>query len=110
MILDLIECDVNQRCQPRSWRWKIIRNICKLTTKTGLTTGNEFMGRLAQGLGSTALHYAVRLGDMEIVEVLLEAGADPSLKNDLGQDAAAMCGSFPELRAILEKRERKMKE
>ena len=36
-------------------------------------------------------------------------GADPSVKNDLGQDAAAMCKSFPELKGMLEKRERKMK-
>ena len=48
-------------------------------------------------------------GDMEIVELLLGAGADPSFKNDLGQDAVAMCKSFPELRGVLEKRERKMK-
>ena len=46
---------------------------------------------------------------MEIVELLLGAGADPSLKNDIGQDAAAMCKSFPELRGVLEKRERKLK-
>ena len=59
--------------------------------------------------GATALHYAAMRGDMEIVELLLSAGADPSLKNDLGQDAAAMCKSFPELRGVLEKRERKMK-
>ena len=51
-----------------------------------------------ESLGATALHYAARRGDMEIVELLLSAGADPSLKNDLGQDAAAMCKSFPELR------------
>lgn len=48
-------------------------------------------------------------GDMEIVEILLSEGADLSLKNDLGQDAAALCKSFPELRGMLEKRERKMK-
>ena len=55
------------------------------------------------------MHYAARRGDMEIVELLLSEGADPSLKNDLGQDAAAMCKSFPELKGVLEKRERKMK-
>ena len=31
------------------------------------------------------------------------------MKNDLGHDAAAMCQSFPELKGVLEKRERKMK-
>ena len=35
------------------------------------------------------------------MELLLSAGADPSLKNDLGQDAAAMCKSFPELRGVV---------
>ena len=64
---------------------------------------------LARQSGATALHHAAMRGDMEIVELLLSAGADPSLKNDLGQDAAAMCKSFPELRGLLEKRERKMK-
>ena len=58
--------------------------------------------------GSTALHYAALRGDMEIVEILLGAGADSSIKNDLGQDAAAMCKSFPELRGMLEKRDRMM--
>ena len=43
------------------------------------------------------LHYAAMRGDMEIVELLLSAGADPSVKNDLGKDAVALCKSFPEL-------------
>ena len=58
--------------------------------------------------GATALHYAALRGDMEVVELLIGEGADPRLKNDLGQDAASMCKSFPELRGVLEKRERMM--
>ena len=64
---------------------------------------------LAEDAGETAMHEAARRGDMEIVELLLGAGADPSVKNDLGKDAAALCKSFPELRGMLEKRGRKMK-
>ena len=64
---------------------------------------------IAHDSGATALHYAVMRGDMEIVELLLSAGADPSVKNDLGQDAASMCNSFPELKGMLEKRERMTK-
>ena len=67
------------------------------------------MRTIAIDSGATALHYAALRGDMEVVELLLGEGADPRLKNDLGQDAAAMCKSFPELRGALEKRERKMK-
>ena len=36
--------------------------------------------------GTTALHCAVRRGDLEAVEILLEHGAKPSIKNDLGRD------------------------
>ena len=46
---------------------------------------------------------------MEIVELLLSEGADPTLRNDLGQDVATVCKSFPELSGVLEKRERKKK-
>ena len=74
-----------------------------------LNTSNGLLRSIAVDSGATALHYAAMRGDMEIVELLLSEGADPSLKNDLGQDAAAMCKSFPELRGMLEKLERKVK-
>jgi palmitoyltransferase len=44
------------------------------------------MRRVAESGGLTALHYAARRGDMEIVELLLEHGAKPSIKNDMGRD------------------------
>ena len=59
--------------------------------------------------GTTALHYASRRGDVEIVELLLSHGADPNVKNSLGVDAASMATAFPELKGMLEKRERMMK-
>ncbi|MBI4852010.1 MAG: ankyrin repeat domain-containing protein [Acidobacteria bacterium] len=36
-------------------------------------------------LGNTALHIAVELNFVNIVDILLTAGADPSIENDLGQ-------------------------
>ena len=44
-----------------------------------------------------------------MVEILLSANADLSIRSDLGETAVSMCTSFPELRGVLEKRERKMK-
>ena len=82
--------------------------MSKLAVRTGLTQ-STLMKRFAERQGRTALHYAALRGDMEIVELLLSEGANPSLKNDLGQDAAAMCKSFTELRGMLKKRERMMK-
>ena len=60
--------------------------------------------RLAHGAGLTALHYAVRRGDSEIVKMLLDAGADPYIENDLGLDAFQICekfGPFPRVQKIM---------
>ena len=106
MILDLTQCDINERCRPRSLRWKAIRYVCKFATLTGVAARNGMMPRLAYGLGATALHYAARLGDLERVELLLGNGADPTLKNYRGDDAGTMSKNFQELRGILQKRQR----
>ena len=37
----------------------------------------------------------------------MNAGADPSIKNNLGQDALSFCSSLPELRGLLAKEQRK---
>ena len=109
-ILEHLPCRelVNYRRMSQTFKWKCIRTLAKLSVRYVSNTSGLFQ-TLAMGSGASALHYATKRGDMEIVELLLSEGADPSLKNDLGQDAAAMCTSFPELRGVLEKRERKMK-
>ena len=43
-------------------------------------------------------------GDVEIVKILLENGADPYIENDLGMNALDICnmfGPFPSLRKAL---------
>lgn len=44
--------------------------------------------------GSTALFYAARNGHTEIIELLLQAGADSSIKNDKGATAADIAHKF----------------
>ena len=61
--------------------------------------------RLANGPGLTALHYAARRGDVEIVTLLLEAGADPYIKNEMGLNSFDICekfGPFPSVRKVLQ--------
>ena len=41
--------------------------------------------------------------------MLLRANADLTLKSERGESVLTMCQSFPELKGVLEKRERKMK-
>ena len=41
--------------------------------------------------GTTALNFAVMRGDVEIVKILLENGADPYVENDLGMNAFDIC-------------------
>ena len=50
--------------------------------------------------GTTALNFAVMRGDVEIVKILLENGADPYIENDLGMNAFDICeksGPFPKV-------------
>ena len=53
---------------------------------------------------TTALNYAVLRGDLEIVKILLENGADPYIENDLGLNAFDFCdkyGPFPKVFSAL---------
>jgi len=43
-------------------------------------------------MGYAALHAAAARDSVEMVQALLDAGADPSLKNDDGQTAADKAG------------------
>ena len=43
------------------------------------------MKELALISGATPLQWAVSRGDLEIVELLMQHGAEPSIKNDLGR-------------------------
>ena len=77
--------DVNRQITSRTTKWRFVRGASRLAVKFKLTR-SKFMRRVAESGGLTALLYAARRGDMEIVELLFEHGAKPSIKNDLGRD------------------------
>ena len=68
------------------------------------------MNALAQESGTTALHFAVRRGDVDVVNLLLEHGADPTIKNDLGKTPVDYCDAFPEMQGALKRFIRQQKE
>ena len=99
---------INRRIRARTKKWKGIYLMAKLAVRTGLSQ-STLMKRLAERQGRTALHYAARRGDLDLVELLLSRGADPSVRDDAGKRVQDVCVGFPELKGVLEKRERKMK-
>ena len=77
--------------------------VAKTLYRTGfLKTG--LMESIAVESGTTALNHAVIRGDVEIVKILLENGADPFVENDLGMNAFDICqkaGPFPSVHRAL---------
>ena len=96
---------VNYRMRSQSAKWKVLRACAKWMVRGGLVT-SVLAHRLAHGAGLTALHYAARRGDVEIVTLLLEAGADPYLENEMGLnsfDITEKFGPFPSVMRVLNK-------
>lgn len=80
----------------------------------------EFSDRLnsrATFKGFTPLHYAVLTDSIELIKILLEAGADPLIENDLGHRAYEYCATDEAKKLLessektaLEKKEEKLRE
>ena len=96
---------INYQIQSRTTKWKILRGSAKLMVRGGLMK-SVLTHRLAHGAGLSALHYAARRGDVEIVNLLLEAGADPFIENEMGLnsfDISEKFGPFPSVKRALRK-------
>ena len=96
---------VNYRMRSQSTKWKVLRGCAKLAVRCRIVK-SVLARRLAHGAGLTALHYAARRGDVEIVTLLLEAGADPYIENEMGLnsfDITRKFGPFPSVIRVLKK-------
>lgn len=74
--------------------------VVKILIKRGYTLINRKCA-----VGSTALHWACRHGNLEILNALLEAKADPSIPDDLGATPlwrACFFGHLPVVKKLIE--------
>ena len=94
---------VNYKRTSTTFKWKGIYFVARALHRTG-TSKTGLMAFLAVESGATSLNQAVMRGDVEIVKILLENGADPYVENDLGMNAFEICdksGPFPSVSQTL---------
>ena len=87
---------VNVQRHAKTLKWRMIYRLAKSVVRFGLNDAG-LMRALASQNGATALHHAVQRGDVDVVNLLLENGADPTIKNDLGKSPVDYCDAFPEM-------------
>ncbi|MDC3321543.1 ankyrin repeat domain-containing protein, partial [bacterium] len=96
---------VNYQRKSTTLKWKSIYFIAKTLQRTGVSESG-LMASLAIDAGTTPLNLAVVRGDVEIVKLLMDAGANPYVENDLGMNAFEICkkcGPFPSIMKVLQK-------
>ena len=96
---------INYRQRPQSLKWKTISVLANVLYRTGLVK-SSFITAAVMIPGATSLNQAVIRGDIEIVKILLDHGADPYIENDVGMNAFDVCerfGPFPRISALLER-------
>ena len=89
---------VNFRIRPQNLTWKAIYALAKVNTKSGINK-SVLMKSLSERQGRTALHYAARRGDVPLVALLLNRGADPMIKDDSGLDVKDTCQHFSQIQS-----------
>ena len=99
--------DANHQVTSQTSKWKVLRSAARLGVRSRITR-SKLMRRLAESGGLTALHYAARRGDIEIVELLMKHGAKPFIKNDLGRDVFSYCAAFPEIKSAMKRVKRQL--
>jgi ankyrin repeat protein len=104
-LLERCNLNINRQITSRTVKWKMLRTIARFVVRFKLTQSKLYR-RVAESGGLTALHYAARRGDVEIVELLMAHNAQPFIKNNLGRDVFSYCDSFPEIKGAIKRIQR----
>lgn len=102
ILKNIDRAEINQQIRPTTLTWNMIYLYAQTAPSQSL-----LMKSFAERLGRTALHYCARRGDVELVELLLSYGANPSIEDKMGKRVSDISTGFPELHGMLLKRERK---
>lgn len=73
-------------------------------TVTAILDENPQLINLPNAVGETPLHYAARANNPEMIQLLLQRGAVPTVRNDAEEtpaDVAAASGAAPEVLQLL---------
>lgn len=96
--------EVNRISKPITWKFRIIASFSALLFRWRLLRDTPLVSVLATSFHNTALHCAVRRGDLRVVNLLLDNGASPTIVNGMGMNAFEACerhGPFPGVREAL---------
>jgi hypothetical protein len=93
---------INYRRRGKTLKWRNIHRLARFLIQKKLKNSG-LINALAQDSGSAPLHFAVQRGDVDVVNLLLRYGADPTIKNDLGKTPVDYIDAFPELRGALKR-------
>jgi hypothetical protein len=100
--------DIHRQIKSQTMNWKMLRAAARLVVRSKVFS-TKLLRRVAESSGLTALHYAARRGDVEIVELLMEYKANSFIKNDLGRDVLSYCEAFPEIKDAIKRVQREAK-
>lgn len=81
---------LNQRTKPRKAMWRSAFSIYRTLHRAGRRTPlSEFV---ALASGSTPLHIAYASGHVELISLLIQAGSDENIRNDMGKRPQDLTG------------------
>ena len=104
-MLPKLRSEILYRRSAQTMKWKGISFVSTVLTRYKLSK-SALLNYLAFDAGVTVLDYAVKRGDVEIVEILLKHGANPYSLSKLGMNAFGVCekhGPFESVELCLQK-------